>query len=376
MTKKMSRVMAMATLRNGFPFDSGDFSDEGVPLVRIRDLLSNDFETFVPRGSCPANAVVKDNQLVIGMDGDFNCVLWNRGEAALNQRLCVLEAKDGTDIRFLRYVLPKALKEINDVTYSTTVKHLSSDQVLNIRLPHFSAETQRSIADYLDRETGEIDAMLAKLEGLVGLLEERKQTEFHATAADSQRCHLGAVAELVTGTTPKDLESKKTDQGSGIPWIKPGDLEDGAIASTHLKNVVRSEMQVIPPHATLVCGIGTVGKVGYTGAECTVNQQITAAIPFGEVIPRFLFLAINSITSEMRATAGGTTMPIINNSRLAQYEIPLPPLDEQERIVTHLDDTTAQIDRMIAKAHQLRDLLTERRSVLITVAVTGQVEIG
>lgn len=139
----------MAKLRNGFPFDSTDFDDAGeLPLVRIRDLNDAPFETFVDARLVPAAALIRDGEIVIGMDGDFNVRLWDRGEAALNQRLCVLDANDDTDARYLAYGLPEPLRRINEVTYATTVKHLSSQQVQHIRLPDRPLSEQRAIADF------------------------------------------------------------------------------------------------------------------------------------------------------------------------------------------------------------------------------------
>lgn len=169
------RVSQLATLINGFPFNSADFSSHAdVPLIRIRDLSAPNFETFVPREKVPAFAFVRNGDVVIGMDGDFNSVLWERGDAALNQRVCLLRARPGVDPRYLAYAIPPHLQEINDLTWSTTVKHLSAGSVRAIRVPAHAAWKQRAIADYLDRETAQIDAFIAKNEELIALLAERR----------------------------------------------------------------------------------------------------------------------------------------------------------------------------------------------------------
>jgi type I restriction enzyme S subunit len=72
-----------------------------MPLVRIRDLFAKEFSTYVT-GPIPPSVVLRDGDIVIGMDGDFETVLWRRGPAALNQRLCLLRPRDGVDARFVR----------------------------------------------------------------------------------------------------------------------------------------------------------------------------------------------------------------------------------------------------------------------------------
>ena len=69
MTWRTHRIREMANLVNGYPFDSADFSAAGeVPLVRIRDILAEEFETFVPKAKVPSAAIVRNDDVVIGMD--------------------------------------------------------------------------------------------------------------------------------------------------------------------------------------------------------------------------------------------------------------------------------------------------------------------
>jgi type I restriction enzyme S subunit len=170
------RVSQLATLINGYPFDASEFKPDGdVPIVRIRDLSGGSFETFVRRDIVPRHVIVHDSDVVIGMDGDFNAVLWRRGTAALNQRVCLLRAKPGVaDPRFLAYAIVAPLLRINDLTWSTTVKHLSAGSVRAIRVPRLDFATQQRVADYLDAKTSEIDASIAASERSVALARERR----------------------------------------------------------------------------------------------------------------------------------------------------------------------------------------------------------
>jgi type I restriction enzyme S subunit len=68
-------------------------------------------------------------------------------------------------------------------------------------------------------------------------------------------------------------------------------------------------------------------------------------------------------------------MPKINREELGEAPWLRPPLNEQKRIVAHLDEHTAKIDRLIAKAERFIELSTERRTALITSAVTGQIAV-
>ena len=195
------RVRDHFDLINGYPFKSENFNADGIgkPLVRIRDLLSDDLPTFFD-GDDGKDIVVNDGDIVVGMDGDFNSVTWTKGEALLNQRVCALRGKDhsGVDSRILGYQIPISLKIINDLTPWSTVKHLSSLDVLSLRFPKFDLATQRQIADFLDRETARIDLLIEKKQRLVALLGEKVAAFREAHVANGELTRMKFIANYIT----------------------------------------------------------------------------------------------------------------------------------------------------------------------------------
>jgi len=173
----LERVGSLTRVLNGFPFDSETFGMVGdVPLVRIRDIFSSSFKTFVPLGSVPENAWIRNDDIVIGMDGDFNLRLWTRGPAALNQRVCVLRSSSPIMSRWLAYCLPHELQRINDLTYATTVKHLASSQVSRIKISVPPDEELEQTVRKLDRETDRIDLLMLRAKEMNKRLIERRQS--------------------------------------------------------------------------------------------------------------------------------------------------------------------------------------------------------
>jgi type I restriction enzyme S subunit len=112
----------VATVLSGFAFKSSEFSNSGgVPLIRIRDVGKDCSETTY-LGEYDPRYVVKLGDLLVGMDGDFNCARWRGPRGLLNQRVCKITLKTDTYLpKFLDYTLPGYLKAINDVTSSVTV---------------------------------------------------------------------------------------------------------------------------------------------------------------------------------------------------------------------------------------------------------------
>lgn len=158
------RLGEVCSILNGAPFASELFSaSEGTPLIRIRDLLRGRTETYF-NGRFDPQYVVNRTDLLVGMDGDFNCTLWPGEAALLNQRVCKIAPDERRiDRRFLRYVLPGYLSAINANTSAITVKHLSSRTLAEVPLPVPPLDEQRRLTGYLDEQLSRLDASVAAL---------------------------------------------------------------------------------------------------------------------------------------------------------------------------------------------------------------------
>jgi type I restriction enzyme, S subunit len=124
-------------LLSGFAFKSERFNTDkaGMPLVRIRDVVLGTTSTFYD-GPYDSQFVVNDGEILIGMDGEFNCAKWKGGPSLLNQRVCRIRAKNSAlNEDYLFRFLPDALKTIEDRTSFATVKHLSAKDIRAIEIP-------------------------------------------------------------------------------------------------------------------------------------------------------------------------------------------------------------------------------------------------
>ncbi len=244
--------------------------------------------------------------------------------------------------------------------------------------------TQKAIADYLDRETGEIDAMIAKMDELTKTLEGRRvQVMQNATQLKENggRWDLVPTAHLFasigSGTTPKGAHHY-AESGSGIPWVTTAELRENTITTTfqdvteHALSSV-SSLRVHPSGAVIIAMYGaTIGRLGVLGVDATMNQACCAFSRPRDVDPRFFYYTLWGQRDDIIREAAGGGQPNISQGMLRRWRVPHPPLAEQLRIADHLDEVTGKIDAMLAKAAELKLLLTERRAALITDVVTGR----
>ena len=138
---------------------------------------------------------------------------------------------------------------------------------------------------------------------------------------------------------------------------------NGVRGFTHRFN--QTENRVLIGRQGALCG-----NVHIACAPFWASEHALVLTPHRKTDIRWLAYTLDD--QGLGALSMSAAQPGITASGVGRQKIPLPPLDEQRRIADHLDAETAKIDAMIAKAGELRALLDERRSALITATVTGQ----
>ena len=399
-------VHLVASVVNGFPFKAELFSHEGKPgdrVVRIRDLLSDDDQIYSAE-ECTGETIIRSGDLLIGMDGDFNIHRWTHGAAKLNQRVCALRAPNANVLDFLYYAVRKPLSLINDLKYATTVKHLSSSEVLKISLALPPEAELKRILLFVNTNVARIDALIAEYERLITLLKEKRQALIsHAVTKglnpdvpmkDSGVEWLGQVPEhwdtvklrrvaksVDTGSTPVNNTASE-DEITGIPWYTPGDFSEQIAlrkSAKALSQQVRhdNDIKLFQSGSVMIVSIGaTLGKVGYMTTEGSANQQINIIQPDVSVVARyFLALSLSVKRENMIYLANTSTIGIMNQEKTKEIWLALPPLPEQQAIAAYLDQETTRMDTLIQQAETGIDLLKERRTTLISDAVTGKIDV-
>jgi len=249
-------------------------------------------------------------------------------------------------------------------------------------------QTQRRIADYLDRETGEIDSMVDKLDELEDTLQVRKvefirrKTQLSTNDEPWETVPTAHLFETIgSGTTPKG-DAHYTKSGEGVPWVTTSELRENVVQSTS-QNVTEkavasiSSLKVHPKGAVVIAMYGaTIGRLGILGVDAAMNQACCAFSSPRDVDSKFFYYTLWGQRDDIIRLAVGGGQPNISQNMLRRWKVPVPPLEEQRRIADYLDDVTTKIDVMLAKVAELKDLLTERRAALITDVLTGRKDVA
>lgn len=386
----VARIKDHVDLINGYPFESSGFNDSlGVRVVRIRDLVPGGPITFFD-GHVPDEVILREGDIVVGMDGDFNSVVWQDGAAALNQRLCLLRARLSLDQRFLAYVVPLPLQAVNDVTYFTTVKHLSSFDLLDERMPLPPLEMQRAIADFLDSETARIDALIARKRQMVTLLDEWEQRAMLNTVGDWLQVTTVSLRQLntivLTGPFGTQLAASEYVNG-GIPVVNPTHILRGDIVPENNVTVPESVAVRLDRHR-LLPGDLVLGRKGDVGRAAVVgphqagwvcgSDSIAVRTDAARLNNEFLACAlrIDYYRQQLAARSTGAMVANVNESSLRSIQIPSVSLLRQGEDVARIRQIQRRRNDLAGRLQQQVALLLEHRRALISAAVTGELKVA
>ncbi|PIR18337.1 MAG: type I restriction endonuclease subunit S [Deltaproteobacteria bacterium CG11_big_fil_rev_8_21_14_0_20_49_13] len=302
---------------------------------------------------------------------------------------------------FLKYLFlsHNFINVVNSLTYGVKMPRASWELIGNLYSVVPPTSDQQTIANFLDKKTAQIDALMEKKQRLIELLKEKRTALIsHAVTKgldpnvkmkDSGVEWLGEVPEgwdaqrlkflsrIQTGSTPPKSIEEYYDI-NGTPWIKPDDLEKNEYiieSKEYLTDTGAQVARLVPELSSLVCCIGTVGKLGLAGKALTTNQQINAVIFNDKIQPKFGFYALKSSESEHNRLSNKNVVQILNADNQKQIFLPCPAISEQQSISNFLDKKTAQIDALIEKVRTAIDKLKEYRTALISAAVTGKIDV-
>ena len=338
MKKLLSEV---CTIQYGFPFDSAKFSDSnGMPLIRIRDVVRGYSETYTTE-EYKSEYIVHENDLLIGMDGEFNIAKWGKTPALLNQRVCRLAPKDSIDKDYLFYFMPVALKRIEEKTPFVTVKHLSAKELNKIEIPVLSLEEQRKIAETLSK----VDELIAFREQQLAKLDELVKARFVEMFGDINVNNkkwmtypLGELCTIVRGGSPRPIERYL---GGTIPWIKIGDATTGEniyLNSTKeyiiQEGVKKSRMIKAGSLIFANCGV-SLGFARIITFDGCIHDGWLAMEDIDEKLDKiFLLYSLNQMTEYFRKTAPAGTQPNLNTNIMKMHRQIVPPMEMQKAFIS------------------------------------------
>lgn len=272
----------------------------------------------------------------------------------------------------------------------------------SITMPVPPVAEQRLIADYLDRETAEIDAFLDDQKLLIELLRERRLAQLAREVSGSDSglakhdvpwapglktlfptVNIRRVAEMRTGHTPNRNKPEYWLE-THIPWFTLADVwqiraggkflgeTTERISSLGLAN---SAAELLPAGTVVLSRTASVGFTGIMPHPMATSQDYWNWVCGPDILPEYLWFQFRAMRPEFDRIKSGSTHKTIYKADAAAITLVLPPLEDQQEIVqrlTAVDEELAAAEEDVLASIQLAQ---ERRSALISAAVTGQIDV-
>ena len=305
------------------------------------------------------------------------------------------------------YLLENLSKEVIKLSAKTTVDSLRLPMLQNFTVSVPPLQEQQTIANYLDKTTAKIDTLIEKQTKLIELLREKRQAVISTAVTrgldntvamkDSGVEWLGEIPEGWTQTPLRYIGklqngiSKGGDYfGSGFPFVNYGDIYNNGALPLSVNGLAKStkeDQHIYSVKTGDVFFTRTSETIDDIGMASTCVQSIKHATFSGFTIRfRQLKRVLDENFSKYYFRTGHSqaffeeqlnlvTRASLGQDILKQLPVLLPPMIEQQKIADYLDEKTSKIDTLITKATKAIDLLKEKRTALISAAVTGKIDV-
>lgn len=350
--------------------------------------------------------------------GTTNVVHYLPAPATVNSSVAVLRPKPALNSSyFFRWLTSAYLQSvIQSMKDGQGVPHLFQADIKKfpVLLPSFAE--QRSIATFLDRETGRVDLLVAKKRELIERLKEKRIALISRTVTRGLPAEAAAkaglpehprlkpsgiewlgdvpahwdvlplfrIAESIqTGPFGSQLHAADYVEG-GIPLINPAHIATGRIvpeessAVDELTAIRLSRHRLCEGDIVMArrgeigrCAVVRANEAGWLCGTGSLVIRMTRANPsyYSTIISGAGFSGL------LELNAVGTTMLNLNPTIVGRMHVPVPPLNEQAAIAVYLDAETVKLDALVGKVEEAVERLQEYRTALITAAVTGKIDV-
>ncbi|MCL4446642.1 MAG: restriction endonuclease subunit S, partial [Actinobacteria bacterium] len=265
----------------------------------------------------------------------------------------------------------------------TKMPRTSWEKLAEYRIDIPPTDEQRAIADYLDREIARIDALIEKKQRMLDLLRERRQAliteavqgeigpETVARGGGVKTVPLKRVVALTAGQSPPSADVMDSS-GEGLPFLQ-GNAEFGRYHPQPLKRC-DSAPRHARPQDILVSIRAPVGALNIADREYGIGRGLCAVCPVS-IDQRFCWWLLHAAIPTLASMAVGSTYDAVTGEDVGSLPVPSWSEATQRAIANYLDRETARIDALVEKTDHQIELLREHRQALITVAVTGELQI-
>lgn len=410
-----SSIKHVAAINMGQSPNSDDCNTDGVGLPFLQGNGEFGTKYPTPKQYCPVARKIADaGDLLFSVRAPVGALNEADQIYGIGRGLCAMKASREISKEFFWWFLSSSQSFLDSISTGSTFEAVSAEQVANIAiaLPRLVEQTQ--IARFLDHETARIDELIEEQQRLIELLKEKRQAVIsHAVTKgldptapmkDSGVEWLGKVPAhwdvvrfkhikswrpnaFVDGPFGSNLKSEHFVDDGDVYVIESGFATTGALSFSGLKQITLEHFETIQ-RSEVCAGDIVIAKIGARYGMCSILPWIDKpAVVSGNSLKltvdeeicdsRFAVFVLQHLKERgaIEDIVNMTAQPALSLGEMNNLPFPLPSLDEQLSIVSELEIQLGEFEALTSECKQVMSLAIERRSALISAAVTGKIDV-
>ncbi|MWJ27462.1 hypothetical protein GPM19_04445 [Halomonas sp. ZH2S] len=379
-------IGSLCNLINGRAFKPKEWSEAGLPIIRIQNLNNPDAKYNHFDGELADKQRIETGDLLFAWSGtpgtSFGAHVWKGETAALNQHIFKIEFSEALiDKRFLRYAINQTLDElISGAHGGVGLRHITKGKFEATEIAFPSLTEQKVIADKLDTLLAQVENTKARLERIPKILKRFRQSVLAAAVSgrlteewrrDSTYNgegypaswtfkHLSEVGQLARGKSKHRPRNDPRLFGADYPFIQTGEVANAAgeiTSATRFYSEFGLQQSRLFPAGTLCITIAAnIADTAILGIDACFPDSVVGFTPKdSEALAYFVKYLIDVNKQDLESFAPATAQKNINLKVLNELRLPFPSLEEQTEIVRRVDQLFAHADRI---EHQVNNALT------------------
>ncbi|HCH7476034.1 restriction endonuclease subunit S [Acinetobacter baumannii] len=327
-------------------------------------------------------------------------------EATTNQACCVMTTSKILNNKYVFYWLQAFKNEIIQLSSGGGQPNINQEKVASLKISAPIIKDQITVVGFLDHETAKIDTLIAKQEKLIELLKEKRQAVISHAVTKGLNPNVPMKNSGVEwlGEVPEHWKIPRLKQliryGSSISYgiVQPGEALDEGIPFIQTTNISKGSFELEDfqktslsiesnyPRSRLEGGEVILGIRASIGAAFVVPMSfkgVNLSRGIARIIPNHLlrsdflvwFFKSNAVDQYWGLSKQGSTFSEVSIETVKELSVVIPPIKEQIDIANYVKNESSKFEKLMLSAEKQKNLLTERRTALISAAVTGKIDV-
>lgn len=368
---EIKKLGDIATYVNGYAFKPNQWSDIGLPIIRIQNLNDNDAQyNYCNNDNIPSKYLVNKGDILISWSASLGVYEWLKNTAYLNQHIFkVVFDKLEINKYYFKYAVSSKIDHMVRNAHGATMKHIVKKDFDNTKIYYPPLQTQQQIVEELDCLTSIIEKQKKQLEELDNLAQSIFYDMFGDPIENEKRwdtSSFGKKFKISSGGTPNTKNPSYWDNGH-ISWIGSNLCQNSILYCNDGKfiteeGLLNSNARIYTSGYVLVALVGaTIGKVAMLRFNTTTNQNI-AGIDVNsnqQYTSEFIFYVLQALYP-LFLQLGGDKFKMANLSFIRALPLITPPLPLQQKFASKIEAIEKQKELIKKSIKETEDLFNSR----------------